>query len=262
MMCRSQFTGAIHHQPPKVQNIHKLASKFNQICEIPLTLMKVLIVEDERELSENVHAYLANGGFVCEVASSFWEASDKISSFAYDIVLLDIMLPDGNGLNLLRLLKQNNANTGVLILSAKNALDDRITGLELGADDYLTKPFHLPELQARLKAIFRRRRMDGSNDIVFNEVRLNPDTMEAWVGEEQLPLTVKEFELLLFFITNKKRVLTKQSIAEHLWGDNVDFLDSFDFVYQHIKNLRKKMTTAQGNDYIKTIYGMGYKFSD
>lgn len=224
--------------------------------------MKVLIVEDERELSENVKAYLTNGGFICEVAASFWEASDKISSFNYDIVLLDIMLPDGDGLNLLRQLKQENSNTGVLILSAKNALDDRVTGLELGADDYLTKPFHLPELQARLKAIFRRRMMDGRNDIVFNEVRLDPDTMEAWVGEEQLPLTVKEFELLLFFITNKKRVLTKQSIAEHLWGDNVDFLDSFDFVYQHIKNLRKKMTTARGNDYIKTIYGMGYKFTD
>lgn len=224
--------------------------------------MKILIVEDEKELSENVRAYLSNGGVICEVAPSFWEAEDKITSFSYDIILLDIMLPDGNGLNLLRSIKRDHPDTGVLILSAKNALDDRITGLELGADDYLTKPFHLPELQARLKAIFRRRRMDGRNDVVFNEVRLDPDTMEAWVGDEQLPLTVKEFELLLFFITNKKRVLTKQSIAEHLWGDNVDFLDSFDFVYQHIKNLRKKMTAAKGNDYIKTIYGMGYKFTD
>lgn len=224
--------------------------------------MKILIVEDERELADNVRAYLSGSGFICEVAATYQEANEKISGFGYDVVLLDIMLPDGNGLDVLRLLKRENAETGVLILSAKNAVDDRVTGLELGADDYLTKPFHLPELQARIKAIYRRRKMQGQTELTFNEIRLNPDTLEAWVRDDQLPLTVKEFELLLFFVTNKRRVLTKQSIAEHLWGDNVDFLDSFDFVYQHIKNLRKKITSAGGEDYIKTIYGMGYKFSE
>lgn len=224
--------------------------------------MKILIVEDERELADNIRAYLSGAGLVCEVAGNYQEANEKISGFEYDVVLLDIMLPDGNGLDVLRLLKRENADTGVLILSAKNSVDDRVTGLELGADDYLTKPFHLPELQARLKAIYRRRKLQGQTEVAFNEIRLDPDTLEAWVRDEQLPLTVKEFELLLFFITNQRRVLTKQSIAEHLWGDNVDFLDSFDFVYQHIKNLRKKITAAGGEDYIRTIYGMGYKFSE
>jgi DNA-binding response OmpR family regulator len=189
------------------------------------------------------------------------EALDKLSNFKYDIVLLDIMLPDGNGLDILDFIKQKEPETGVLIISAKNALDDKISGLELGADDYLTKPFHLSELNARLKAIYRRRKFSGQKEIEFEKIRINTETMETRVEEELVVLTLKEYELLLFFIANKKRVLTKQSIAEHLWGDNVDFLDSFDFVYQHIKNLRKKLTAAGTPDYIKTIYGMGYKFT-
>jgi DNA-binding response OmpR family regulator len=223
--------------------------------------MKILIIEDEPDLLESLHTYLGKGGFLCEKAVSVAEAMDKLSNFKYDIVLLDIMLPDGNGLEILDFLKQKEPDTGVLIISAKNALDDKITGLELGADDYLTKPFHLPELNARLKAIYRRRKFHGQKEIVFEKIRIDTETMETRVGEEQVVLTLKEYELLLFFIANKKRVLTKQSIAEHLWGDNVDFLDSFDFVYQHIKNLRKKLTAAGTPDYIKTIYGMGYKFT-
>lgn len=223
--------------------------------------MKILIIEDEPDLLESLHTYLGKGGFLCEKAVSVAEAMDKLSNFKYDIVLLDIMLPDGNGLEILDYLKQKEPDTGVLIISAKNALDDKITGLELGADDYLTKPFHLPELNARLKAIYRRRKFQGQKEIVFEKIRIDTETMETRVGEEQVVLTLKEYELLLFFIANKKRVLTKQSIAEHLWGDNVDFLDSFDFVYQHIKNLRKKLTAAGTPDYIKTIYGMGYKFT-
>ncbi|MCB0559452.1 MAG: response regulator transcription factor [Lewinellaceae bacterium] len=223
--------------------------------------MKLLIVEDEKALSDNIRAYLSRGDVVCETALNFEEAQDKLLSFDYDIVLLDIMLPDGNGLNLLRLLKRIQPETGVLIISAKNALDDKVQGLELGADDYMTKPFHLPELNARLNAIFRRRKFQGHKILEFQEIKVNTDTHDVHVDGKLLVLTVKEYELLLFFIANKNRVLTKQAIAEHLWGDNVDLLDSFDFVYQHIKNLRKKISAEEGADYIKTIYGLGYKFS-
>jgi len=223
--------------------------------------MKLLIVEDEKALVENICSYLSRSDVICEVAYSSREAQEKIVSFEYDIVLLDLMLPDGNGLHILESLKQMDPEAGVLILSAKNALDDKIKGLQLGADDYMTKPFHLPELNARLNAIYRRRKFQGQKSIEFQEIKINPDTHDVWVHEQQLALTVKEYELLLFFISNKNRVLTKQTIAEHLWGDNVDFLDSFDFVYQHIKNLRKKITAEGGEDYIKTIYGLGYKLS-
>ena len=224
--------------------------------------MKVLIVEDEKELVENIRAYFSRGNIVCEAALDYAEAQDKLLGFDYDVVLLDIMLPDGNGLNLLRLIKQARPETGVLIISAKNALDDKVQGLELGADDYLTKPFHLPELNARLNAIYRRRKFRGHTVLEFGDIRINTDTLDVHVLGNPVSLTIKEYELLLFFITNKNRALTKQIIAEHLWGDDADFMDSFDFVYQHIKNLRKKITAAGGSDYIRTIYGLGYKFSE
>jgi len=224
--------------------------------------MKLLIVEDEKELLSNMVTYLSAGDTVCETAATYGEAQDKILSYSYDIVILDIMLPDGDGFSALKLLKSTKPETGVLIVSAKNALDDRISGLEMGADDYLTKPFHLPELNARLKAIYRRRKFQGQQKINFGDIDIDPDTHDVFVKRQPLMLTLKEYELLLFLIANNNRVLTKQIIAEHLWGDNVDLLDSYDFVYQHIKNLRKKITTAGGDDYINTIYGLGYKFTD
>lgn len=226
-----------------------------------LCKMKLLLVEDEVELAKSIRTYLQNGDTICECVSNTRDAIDKLVSYDYDIVLLDIMLPDGNGLDVLREIKSNNNDTGVLIISARNALDDKVEGLELGADDYLTKPFHLSELNARLKAIYRRRKYQGKTKIKYQEVEIVPDTREVLVQGSPLELTVKEYELLLYFIANKNRVLTKQNIAEHLWGDNVDFLDSFDFVYQHIKNLRKKISIAGGTDLIKTIYGLGYKLS-
>jgi DNA-binding response OmpR family regulator len=222
--------------------------------------MKILIVEDEKELQNNIVSYLSTGEFICETASNFNEATDKLYSFEYDVVVLDIMLPDGNGLNILQILKEEAPETGVLIISAKNALDDRLKGLDMGADDYLTKPFHLSELNARLKAIYRRRKLQGQTSLQFEEIDIDTNKREVKIGEKLLVLTLKEYELLLFFITNKKRVLTKQAIAEHLWGDHVDYLDSFDFVYQHIKNLRKKIISSGGQNYIHTIYGLGYKF--
>jgi DNA-binding response OmpR family regulator len=223
--------------------------------------MKVLIVEDNRELAENIHDFLARETYVCEHSYNFREAQDKIAAYQYDCIILDIMLPDGNGLDLLELIRSKKAGSSVLIISAKNALDDKVNGLELGADDYLTKPFHLPELHARLKALYRRNNLGGDHVVRFNEISLNTVTLEARVNDSLLDLTKKEFDLLLYFLINKNRVLTRQSIAEHLWGDYADNLANFDFVYQHVKNLRKKISAAGGKDYIGTVYGLGYKFN-
>ncbi len=223
--------------------------------------MKVLLVEDHVDLAKNMHTYLSKEGYVCEVSESVEKAMSKLGGFKYDVMVLDIMLPDGNGLDILRWVKQTDSEMGVLILSAKNSLQDKIDGLELGADDYLAKPFHLAELNARLKSIFRRRQLQGSSVIEYQGIQIDTEKHEVKVKEVLLDLTRKEYELLLYFLVNKNRVLTKQSIAEHLWGDYIDALDSFDFVYQHIKNLRKKITQAGGKDLIQTMYGSGYKFA-
>jgi len=223
--------------------------------------MKVLIIEDNFDLAENMLNYLRHEGNICESASNFVEGQDKLASFEYDCIILDIMLPDGNGLALLEEIKSRNIKSGILIISAKNALQDKVDGLNLGADDYLTKPFHLPELNARLQALYRRKKLEGDMFIKFNEILINTDNHVATVHKEILDLTKKEFYLLLYFLTNKNRVLTKQSIAEHLWGDFTDNMDNFDFVYQHVKNLRKKIQLAKGNDYISTVYGLGYRFN-
>ncbi len=224
--------------------------------------MKVLIVEDEKTLAESISNYLKQEGYLCEIALNFNQAEIKISGNDYDCIVLDLGLPDGNGLNLIKILKSNQSHDGILILSAKNSIDDKIKGLEIGADDYLTKPFHLSELNARIKSIFRRRNLSGNVEIVFNEIKINTEEKQVYVNSNTLNLTRKEYELILFFISNKNRVLTKQSIVEHLWGDNVVMADSFEFVYTHIKNLRKKMVENGGSDYIKTVYGLGYKFTD
>ena len=223
--------------------------------------MKILVVEDNVELAQNITDYLLREGYITELAASYKQAIDKLCSFEYDCVVLDIMLPDGNGLNILQYIKSQKFRSGILIVSAKNSLDDKVSGLELGADDYLTKPFHLPELNARLKAIFRRKHLEGSTGIEFKEIKINTDKMEVLVHEEPLELTKKEYSLLLYFLTNKNRVITRQSVAEHLWGDYTENLLNFDFVYQHVKNLRKKILQAGGNDYIETVYGIGYKFN-
>lgn len=222
--------------------------------------MKVLIVEDNLDLASNIQQFLQREGYICEEASTYQQAVDKLVSFSYDSVILDIMLPDGNGLKLLELIKKENLPGSILIISAKNALDDKVEGLNLGADDYLTKPFHLPELHARLKAIHRRNQQNGDKLVTCQEIRINTDTMDVTVHEQPLELTRKEYDLLLYFLTNKNRVITRQSIAEHLWGDYTDSLANFDFVYQHVKNLRKKISSAGGRDYITTVYGLGYKF--
>jgi DNA-binding response OmpR family regulator len=223
--------------------------------------MKVLIIEDNQELARNIHDFLAREGYICELSYTLEEAQGKLSLFQYDCILLDIGLPDGNGIGLMNMIRAEHKQSNVLIISARNALDDKIIGLEKGADDYLTKPFHLAELHARIRAVYRRKNLGGASIVEFNEISLNTDTFEARVGEVILDTTPKEFDLLLYFIVNKNRVLSRQSIAAHLWGDYTDNLANFDFVYQHVKNLRRKISNAGGMDYIGTVYGLGYKFN-
>ncbi len=224
--------------------------------------MKILIVEDEIELLIAVSNYLTREKYICEMAESFQKAVEKLSVYEYDVILLDITLPDGNGLDLIKLIKQYNLPAGLIILSAKDSLDDKINGLDLGADDYLTKPFQLSELNSRIKAVLRRRKYDGTTLIKFNEITVNTDSKEVKVNNKPIRLTKKEYDMLLYFIINKNRVLTKEAIAEHLWDDNIDLADNFDFIYTHLNNLRRKIKSKNGNNYIQTIYGMGYKFTD
>ncbi|MFZ0473761.1 MAG: response regulator transcription factor [Bacteroidales bacterium] len=223
--------------------------------------MKILIIEDELELLIAINNFLVKENFICELAENFRKADERLSIYEYDIILLDITLPDGNGLLLLETIKKHQNRAGVIIISAKNALDDKLNGLDLGADDYITKPFHLSELNSRIKAVLRRKQYDGSDIITFNEISINTGSKTLSINGNELALTKKEYDLLLFFLINKNRVLTKEAIAEHLWGDNIDMADSFDFIYTHLNNIRKKIKHAGGKDYIKTIYGMGYKLS-
>lgn len=222
--------------------------------------MKLLIVEDNPDLLSNITTYLDREGYICETARDYQTALDKVITHTYDVVLIDIMIPKGDGLQLLRELKTMGSQTGTIIISAKNSLDDKIKGLDLGADDYLTKPFHLSELHARIKAINRRKQHEGDQMISINEIQINTDTREVSVEGASVDLTPKEFDMLVYFSANKNHVLSKQTIAEHLWGDYVDHLNNVDFVYQHIKNLRKKLINAGAKDYIDTVYGIGYKF--
>ncbi len=224
--------------------------------------MKLLIVEDELDLLNSTCVYLQKEDFVCEPASNFFEAEDKLLSYNYDVVILDINLPDGNGLDLLKYVKEKSPETGVLIVSAKDSLDDKLKGLDLGADDYITKPFHLAELNSRVNSLLRRRKFEGNNNIIFEEIEIDPVAKIAMVNARPVELTKKEYFLLLYFITNKNRVLTKEAIAEHLWGDNIDMVDNFDFIYTHMRNLRKKLKKSGANDYLQTIYGLGYKFGE
>lgn len=223
--------------------------------------MKLLIVEDNKELLENILTYLKREGYLCETAANYDQAFDKIMSYSYDVILIDIMIPNGNGLQLLSELKSVKPQTGTIIISAKNSLDDKVSGLELGADDYITKPFQLPELQARIKAVNRRNHLDGSEILHVNEISINTKTRDITVHKNPVDATPKEYDLLLYFASNKNHVLSKQTIAEHLWGDYVDHLDNLNFVYQHIKNLRKKLINAGSVDYIESVYSIGYKFN-
>jgi len=224
--------------------------------------MKLLVVEDEKFLCKSICEYLRMEGHICEEAHTYKEALFKTADNRYNCLILDIGLPDGSGLDIIREIKANKLTDRILILSAKSSLEDKLTGLKIGADDYLTKPFHMAELSARINSISRRDTFMGSDEVIFNEIKIRIDENQAFINEKQLTLTRKEYDLLLFFISNKDRIVTKESIVEHLWGDNVILTDSFDFVYTHVKNLRKKLISNNCRNYIKVIYGFGYKFCD
>lgn len=225
--------------------------------------MNLLIVEDEIDLQESIKEFMQSESFTVEAVSSFQMAEEKIDLHNYDCVIVDINLPDGSGLDIIRKLKIKDKDAGVIIISAKNSLDDKLTGLDIGADDYLTKPFHLSELNARIKSIIRRRGLKGTNIKKFNELVIEFDNRRLFINDKEIVLTRKEFDLLLYFVMNENRVLSKEDIAEHLWGDNMSITaDSLDFIYNHIKNLRKKLVDNGSIDYIESIYGIGYKFSE
>lgn len=223
--------------------------------------MKLLVVEDERELREALLNFFKAEGTIPVSAKDLFEAEDQLMLQQFDVVILDIGLPDGSGLSLLDVIRSTQDNCGVLILSAKNSLDDKIQGLDNGADDYLTKPFHLTELNSRVKALVRRKVFNGNSTIDFEEISINTDDNEVRINGENVTLTKKELSLLIYFVSNKDRVLTKESIAEHLWEYSIGYSDNYDFIYTHIKNLRKKIELAGGNDYLKTVHGIGYKYS-
>ena len=223
--------------------------------------MKILVIEDEPAMREILVHSLEQESYVVETAGDFDSAADKIGIYTYDCILLDIGLPGGSGLALLETLKQEGKSEGVIIISAKNSLEDKITGLDLGADDYITKPFHLAELHARVKSVLRRKQMEGSRFISSENLKLDPEHRTAWVDEKELPLNRKEFDILAYLMVNRNRLVNKAALAEHVWGDYIDEANSFDFIYSQMKNLRKKLKDAGALPEIKAIYGVGYKLS-
>jgi len=223
--------------------------------------MNILIIEDEHDLAKSIISYLSKEGYQCEWVENYRGGIEKVHLYTYDCILVDIGLPDGNGMRIIERLKKVKSTSGIIIISAKNSLDDKIEGLDIGADDYLTKPFDLSELNARIKSLIRRRDFDGHNEIIFKEITILPQERVVTIHGQPIKLTKKEYDLLMYFVSNQNRVITKESIAEHLWGDHMDMADSFDFIYAHLKNLRKKILEKNGGDYIQTVYGIGYKFS-
>ena len=221
--------------------------------------MKILIVEDEPSLREIMYRALVQEQYVVETASSFFEADAKIAGYNYDCILLDIMLPDGNGLRLLEHLKKLNKRENVIIISARSSLEDKVLGLELGADDYLPKPFHTAELKARIKSVLRRGRNKGDFGLSLGNVLFDIESNRVWVNDTELPLLKKEFDILLYFMQRPNHIVDKIVLAEAVWGDHVDQADNFNFVYAQIKNLRNKLIEAKATIEIKAIYGFGYK---
>lgn len=222
--------------------------------------MKLLVIEDEADLASSITGYLAD--YTCETAGTFAEALEKIEQYEYDCILLDIMLPGGDGLRVLEAFKRLNRQDGIIIISARNALEDKVKGLKKGADDYIAKPFHLSELAARIHSVIRRKNFSNSDVITQHELSIDLLSKKVQVHQKEIPLTRKEFELLLYFLGNKNRVVSKSALAEHLSGDIADMLDGHSFVYTHIKNLRKKLTDAGYGNYLKNVYGTGYKWED
>lgn len=222
--------------------------------------MKILIIEDERQLSENIATYLSADNYLCEQAYNFDTAIEKILLYTYDCILLDLNLPGGDGLKILEEIKRHDIDSGIIIISARDSLDDKITGLKIGADDYLSKPFSLSELSIRIYALLRRMHFSNNNVLKSNSLEINLLAKTVSIDHITVPLTKSEYDLLLFLIGNRNRVVSKNAIAEHLSGDMADMLDNYDFVYAHIKNLKSKLGDAGCINCIKTVYGTGYQW--
>jgi len=226
-----------------------------------ISRMKILLVEDEPDLQLAICRYLEGEGYIVTTVNTYRHGLEKAHDYDYDCLIVDLMLPDGNGLGLVREFKKRESTAGIIVVTAKDALSDKLTGLDAGADDYLTKPFHLSELNARIRSVLRRRLFGGQSKVTAGELTLWPDQQRVSVGSTDIKLTGKEYELLLFLVTNADRLLSKSAIAEHVWGDAMDAVDSHEFLYTHMKNLRRKLIAAGCPDYIQTRYGAGYIFS-
>ena len=224
--------------------------------------MKLLIVEDQKELAESIRQFIEGENYKSNLAFSYLEAIEFININEYDCALVDIMLPDGNGLDLIKEIKKIQPNCGIIVISAKGSIDDKIDGLNIGADDYLAKPFHLAELNARINSVIRRRKFEGNSQITLDELKIDLNSREVFVNGSLIELTRREYDILIFFISNKEKVLTKESIVGHIWGEDSNAFGELDFLYTHIKNLRKKILEHGGKDRINSIYGIGYKFSE
>jgi DNA-binding response OmpR family regulator len=223
--------------------------------------MQILIVEDETSLMESMVSYLEMEGFKCEQASSYHAGLCTLDKQDYICMLIDLNLPDGDGMELVKLARKNKASAGIIIISARNTIEQRVEGLKAGADDYLVKPFHLSELVARVHSVVRRTRLKGGEMLSFDRIRIEPEERICFVDKQQVDLTQKEMDLLLYFMSNRNRVVTKEGIADYLWGEYGGNYGSYDFVYTHLKNLRRKLMDAGCPDYVQNIYGIGYKFS-
>ena len=221
--------------------------------------LKILVIEDEPGMRESMVTSLQHEKYVVEAAADFNTAREKLEVYQYDCILLDIGLPGGNGLVLLEELKKQKNAEGVIIVSARDSLEDKIKGLNLGADDYLAKPFHLAELNARVKSVLRRKRLEGSNYITCDNLKIDAELRMVWVNEKELALNRKEYDVLLYMVINKNRLVNKAALAEHVWGDYIDDANSFDFIYSQIKNLRKKLKDNDAGIEIQAVYGVGYK---
>ena len=224
--------------------------------------MKILVVEDNADLREVIVRSLEKERYVVETAADYSSARTKAFIYEYDCILLDIMLPDGNGLDLLRELSAQGRHGNVIIISAKDSIDDKVSGLELGADDYLAKPFHLAELHARIRSVLRRNSHGGTHDIRLGNVTVHTDTFTVDVDGKGLELGRKEYDILHYLVNRANRLIDKQTLAEAVWGDDADQADNFDFVYAQMKNLRKRLKQAGATVELKAVYGFGYKLTE
>ncbi|MBP3419808.1 MAG: response regulator transcription factor [Marinifilaceae bacterium] len=221
--------------------------------------MKILVIEDDNSLREIICRALEGERYIVESASTYMQADSKIAGYTYDCILLDIMLPDGSGLKLLEHIRNLKKRENVIIISARNSIEDKVTGLDLGADDYLAKPFHISELIARVKSVLRRGRSHGEFTIELGNVTLHPDSRRVEIEGTEIKLVKKEFDILLYFMQRPSHVIDKGVLAESVWGDYADDSDNFQFVYAQIKNLRRKLEGAGATIEISAVYGFGYK---